>query len=713
MNANNRGRLCRSSPAVFANVAALISALFIARGLASAADVPSIFDAVRSGDAEAVKRILETDAKAVKATNENGDTPLHVLTAQISVGIGFDGSASRVQSLSPVAAVLVAKGADLNAKNKLGYTPLLCAIGRDQIPLAKFLVEKGCDVNCTIDVPGRNKGLTPLHAAVGTGYTEMVDLLAGKGAKVNAQMDDGNSPLHIAAIYNYPKAAKVLLQHNADLQLRNQKGQTPLAAAQAAGNQAVVEILRAARPAQVEAGEATRGPQQPPTDARFFHAGKVRLTIQDTRLGEARPGADSRSLVLSPDRRHVAYVVRQGDSQFVVLDDNAHAPYRAIGIGSVIFSANGKSVAYVALQGTETLAVLNGKEHARYADIGDRSIVLSQDGRRVAYAAKRAAGQWLVRVDNVETETYDEIGTVLFSPNGRRVAYAAKADGQWYVVVDSKKSKAYDGVAKICFSPDSERVGYIAWKGATRLVVINNEQVGQFSEVGAEGLVFSPDSKRFALAATLNNRQTAVIDGTPTGFFDKCDNIVFSPDSQHVAFRSAQAGKQLVVVDTKHSKEYEGVGTNTILFSPDGSRLAFGAVVGRNKQVVVLDSAEGASYEGVGSRMVFSPDSRHLACVVSQNGGTRRSVVIDGIEGKGYAGLQENTLAFSPDGMYLAYWAGDGSGQFVVVNGSEAGRYDGFLRGGTLVFDSPTKLHALALRGGTFYCVEVEVAPQR
>jgi ankyrin repeat protein len=46
-----------------------------------------------------------------------------------------------------MAVLLVEKGADLNAKNKISRTPLLLAISKGHMDMAVLLVEKGADLN--------------------------------------------------------------------------------------------------------------------------------------------------------------------------------------------------------------------------------------------------------------------------------------------------------------------------------------------------------------------------------------------------------------------------------------------------------------------------------------------------------------------------------------------------------------------------------------
>ena len=63
---------------------------------------------------------------------ESGSTPLHFAT--------FKGH-------KEIAELLIAKGADLNAKDKKGRTPLFGAAQDGQKEIAELLIAKGADVN--------------------------------------------------------------------------------------------------------------------------------------------------------------------------------------------------------------------------------------------------------------------------------------------------------------------------------------------------------------------------------------------------------------------------------------------------------------------------------------------------------------------------------------------------------------------------------------
>jgi ankyrin repeat protein len=74
---------------------------------------------------------------------------------------------------------LVKHGADINALNKDGGFPLICAIRFGHVDIAKFLIKHGAD----IDLQTSN-GDTPLGVALRSRSSgELVDLLLNKGAR--------------------------------------------------------------------------------------------------------------------------------------------------------------------------------------------------------------------------------------------------------------------------------------------------------------------------------------------------------------------------------------------------------------------------------------------------------------------------------------------------------------------------------------------------
>ena len=85
---------------------------------------------------------------------------------------------------------LIARGADVNAKNDIGETPLFYAAQRNSHDAAKLLIERGADVNAK-----DKHGGTPLHEAAFSNYLDVAKLLIDRGAAVNAKDDGGYTPL--------------------------------------------------------------------------------------------------------------------------------------------------------------------------------------------------------------------------------------------------------------------------------------------------------------------------------------------------------------------------------------------------------------------------------------------------------------------------------------------------------------------------------------
>ena len=133
---------------------------------------------------------------------------------------------------------LIARGADVNAKNDTGRTPLYYAASHD---VAKLLIERGADVNAKT-----NNGWAPLHTAAWRDDHDVAKVLIERGADVNAKNNDTDTPLFTAARYNAHDVAKLLIDRGADMNAQNSKSyynETPLHAAAKANSLDVAKLL--------------------------------------------------------------------------------------------------------------------------------------------------------------------------------------------------------------------------------------------------------------------------------------------------------------------------------------------------------------------------------------------------------------------------------------------------------------------------------------
>ena len=86
----------------------------------------------------------------------------------------------------------------------------------------KLLLKQGADVNAKDE-----DGCTPLHRASNKGFPEIVKLLIKNGADVNATDKDW-TPLHQAALWDRIDIVKVLIENGADPFIKNKYGKIAL-----------------------------------------------------------------------------------------------------------------------------------------------------------------------------------------------------------------------------------------------------------------------------------------------------------------------------------------------------------------------------------------------------------------------------------------------------------------------------------------------------
>ena len=84
-----------------------------------------------------------------------------------------------------------------------------------------LLLDRGAD----IDVKNNN-GDTPIHEAAVNGNTDIVKLLLERGAAIDVKTDFGNTPIHLAAVNGKTDTVKFLLSARADPYITNKDGKT-------------------------------------------------------------------------------------------------------------------------------------------------------------------------------------------------------------------------------------------------------------------------------------------------------------------------------------------------------------------------------------------------------------------------------------------------------------------------------------------------------
>jgi Tol biopolymer transport system component len=406
----------------------------------------------------------------------------------------------------------------------------------------------------------------------------------------------------------------------------------------------------------------------------------------------------------------LVYFAERDHKTYIVINDKECGPYAELDDHLPTFSPDGKHVAFTVRQGEQWSVVADGRPGKSYDGIVSWKMGFSPDSQHLAYIATRGPKHFFV-VDGRElgednqTDEYD-VSEISFSPDSRRTAWLVGARGNQAVVVDGVKDRDYLSVGDITFSEDSRHLAYLAGEknntGVVTHLVLDGRVVASSPHI--ENFSLSRDGKRFAFREIREGKNYAVVEVVATECGAVMDDpIIFSPDGKHVAFISDKG----LMVDGQNL----GPGGGPV-FSPDSKRLVF-ARRRDNKTFVVSDGRESKGYDNLltdnseylNQAFFFSPDCAHLAYLAVDEGKPR--VVLDGTEQDSFGRVDPATIRFSADSRHLAYVAQQ-NGKFRLIGDGQAGpEYEALY--GKVGFDSGKTIRALARRGDELLRVRVKL----
>jgi ankyrin repeat protein len=151
--------------------------------------------------------LLEKKAD-INAKNKVGDTPIHIATRKGN---------------KEIVSVLLEQKADINAKNKVGDTPIHIATRKGNKEIVSVLLEQKADINAKNKVED-----APIHIATRNGNKEIVSVLLEKKAAINAKNKVEDAPIHIATRKGNKEIVSVLLEKKADINAKNKVGDVPI-----------------------------------------------------------------------------------------------------------------------------------------------------------------------------------------------------------------------------------------------------------------------------------------------------------------------------------------------------------------------------------------------------------------------------------------------------------------------------------------------------
>jgi len=387
---------------------------------------------------------------------------------------------------------------------------------------------------------------------------------------------------------------------------------------------------------------------------------------------------------------------------------------------------DGGTCAYLAVtRDNQAVLVVNGRA-VRRSGIGYVGVpALSEDGRAYAFAGQVAKDRFRLISSGAEGPDFDGIITSRVSRDGARVAYAGRRGDKRHVVVDGKESDAWDGIGgnPLCFSPDGRHVAYIARLDKAWHVVLDgkSQNLIPYQGVHVQGMAFAPEGGRWAYRATevsditswsgQNGVERVTIgyrvfaDDGDHGIHSRTESLVFSPDGRRLAYVGKDSkGGQFVVHERKPGPKYEEVAD--LVMSADGSTLAHAAKK-EGKWYCVVNGRETGPFEKVG-KVSLTADGRSVAFAAVRDG--RAIVVRDGVAG----GAHDETLAvsLSPGGRHLAYWAKLNGKAILVLDERSGEGYDGVLPDSRIAWTGDDYLTAFGYVGGSIWRVQGPRGPE-
>lgn len=189
-----------------------------------------LITSIVSGQYDSVKTLLEAGAKVDGILNDAA--PLYQAIRHESACL-------------PLVELLISFGANESVPDEIGYYPLHCAAYYGQYEIADFFLKRGHDPNLLSESPddiGQRE--TILHCAVYGNNRDVFQLLVKAGVSVNSVAQPGKqTPLYCAVLNHKVEMVEHLIKLDADVNVQDASGVTPLHHAITSQNNEIIRML--------------------------------------------------------------------------------------------------------------------------------------------------------------------------------------------------------------------------------------------------------------------------------------------------------------------------------------------------------------------------------------------------------------------------------------------------------------------------------------
>ena len=207
------------------------------------------FELLQAGDADGLFGLLDEDPAVADARDASGvsllmqtiyrgrrDLADTIAGKKSELDIFEAASLGRLDQLQEC----LRDASAIHTMSKDGFTALHFACYFGQPAAARLLLEKDAKVDAVANNPTQ---LMPLHSATSARNLEAARLLLEHGAPVNARQQLGFVSMHAAAQNGERDMVELLLQHGADVTLANEQGKTPAMVAREKGHTEIAALL--------------------------------------------------------------------------------------------------------------------------------------------------------------------------------------------------------------------------------------------------------------------------------------------------------------------------------------------------------------------------------------------------------------------------------------------------------------------------------------
>jgi uncharacterized protein len=207
------------------------------------------FEAIRQGNKQEVERRLRLNSSLIQA-KENGLSPILLAAYHHSPEIAtflanktvaltiFEASA--IGKLNTIIRLLAHEPELVNAYAEDGFQALGLAAYFGHLEVAEYLVKAGAPLNS----PSRNDlKAAPIQSAAAAGHVKIVRMLLEHQADPNVREQGGYTPLHAAAQNGHEEMIRVLLFAGADPNIKSANGKLPVDLAKKKGHAKAVAIF--------------------------------------------------------------------------------------------------------------------------------------------------------------------------------------------------------------------------------------------------------------------------------------------------------------------------------------------------------------------------------------------------------------------------------------------------------------------------------------